>query len=189
MANENKWNQQWVNLLAQNEHAAFSWYQTGKRTAREIALPSLKQQTESHCSFCDAFPVEDVSLETVEHFRPKCRDRFPEHAFTWSNLYYCCSGCQAHKGNKWDLSLLAFDDAEYRFSKYFEFDFTTGEIRPSSQADPALKQRAEVTIAIYGLDTPQRRRWRRLELKKWSHVPKDKRLLTEFAYRQFLEPT
>jgi hypothetical protein len=49
-------------------------------------LPLLKNQTQDHCSFCDAFPVDPPSIPTIEHFRPKTA--FPKEAFKWENLYY-----------------------------------------------------------------------------------------------------
>lgn len=186
--NEARWNQQWVELLARNGRAQFVWYIFGGRSARDIALPTLKAQTSEHCSFCDGFPVENVSTDTVEHFRPKCHGRFPDRAYSWTNLYYCCCRCQSHKLEKWDDDLLAADDPEYAFHRFFEFDFTTGELRPSSVASDAEKRRATVTISTYGLDTQSRRRFRLIELRKWTRVPPEERHLQEFAYRDFLEP-
>jgi uncharacterized protein (TIGR02646 family) len=185
--NEAKWNQQWVELLQRNAKAAFAWYSHEGSSARDIALPHLKRQTGEHCSFCDGFPVEGVSVDTIEHFRPKCASRFPQHAYTWSNLYYCCGCCQSEKGDQWDDGLLAPDDPEYTFQRYFEFDFTTGAIRPSTIASDADKRRAEVTISMYGLDTDSRRRFRRLELKKWLGAKTKERVLDESPYRDYLE--
>ncbi|MDB5319423.1 MAG: hypothetical protein JWN40_1054 [Phycisphaerales bacterium] len=153
-----------------------------------IALDELRSQTAAHCSFCDGFPVDGVSNETIEHFRPKCVGRFPQHAYTWRNLYYCCNACQTAKGEQWDDGLLAPDEAGYAFSHYFEFDFTTGAIRPAHGLDEAAAQRAEVTISLYGLDTAARRRCRLLEGRDWASMDEDTRNLDLRAYRNFLEP-
>src|SRR5205814_1060534 len=130
-------------------------------------------------SFCDGFPVDDVSVDTIEHFRPKCFGQFPQLAYTWTNLYYCCSSCQSHKGEKWDDELIAPDLPEYAFNRYFEFDFTTGAIRPSSTAGETEQRQAKATIQTYGLDTTARRRYRRLALKKWSESHPETRQLDE----------
>lgn len=182
--NEAKWNQQWVALLKTNASATFSWYSHAGETARNIALPHLREQTGEHCSFCDGFPVDSVSMDTIEHFCPK--SAFPHLAYTWDNLYYCCDRCQSHKGEKWDDGLIAPDAQDYSFWRYFEFDFTTGAIRPSTTASEPEKHRAEITISMYGLDTDKRRRFRRLELKKWSSSAE--RHLDDFAYRNYLQP-
>ena len=123
-------------------------------------------------------------MDTIEHFCPK--SAFPHLAYTWDNLYYCCDRCQSHKGEKWDDGLIAPDAHDYNFGRYFEFDFTTGAIRPSTTASDAEKHRAEITISMYGLDTDKRRRFRRLELKKWSGSDPAGRHLDEFAYRNYL---
>jgi uncharacterized protein (TIGR02646 family) len=187
-ASEAKWNQQWVTLLQGNPRATFSWYRSGGQSARDVALPALKEQTLAHCSFCDGFPVEGISRETIEHFRPKCEGKFPERAYSWENLYYCCDQCQSCKGEGWDEGLLAADADDYTFERFFEFDFTTGEMRPSTNATEGDRQRATITLQMYGLDSPSRRRRRCLELRKWTRTKAKGRVLDEFAYRDYLAP-
>jgi uncharacterized protein (TIGR02646 family) len=187
--NEARWNGQWVELLARNRAASFSWYRHEGRTTHDIALPTLKAQTGEHCSFCDGFPIEGISLDTIEHFRPKCHGRFPERAYTWGNLYYCCSCCQKEKREKWDENLIAPDAPGHTFNRYFEFDFTTGELRASTNADDADRRRAQTTIDMYGLDTPKRRLLRKLALKKWTESDRHTRALDEHAYRDYLGPS
>ncbi len=187
-ANEEKWNRQWVDLVASNPKAGFAWYMHNGSTAREIALPVLKAQTRDHCSFCDGFPVGSVSNDTIEHFRPKCADRFPEHAYSWTNLYYCCDQCQSKKREQWDDDLLAPDAEGYTFERYFEFDFTTGEMRPSSSADQDDKRRAQITLKLYGLDSGERRRCRLYMMRLWTNTIPERRNLDEFAYRDYLSP-
>jgi uncharacterized protein (TIGR02646 family) len=97
-----------------------------------------------------------VSNETIEHLRPK--SKFPEHAYTWKNLYYCCDACQNAKREEWDEALLCADAEEYSFSRYFEFDFTTGGIKPNSLASEQDRLRAAITVKLYGLDSQSRRR-------------------------------
>ena len=151
-----RWNTQWAEHRTTNPNAAFRWYFVDGISARDHLLPTLRLQTEDHCSFCDAFPVGGVSNETIEHFRPK--SKFPEHAYTWTNLYYCCDACQNAKREEWHDMLLHADAADYSFSRYFEFDFTTRGIKPNPLANEQDQRRAAITVQLYGLDSPSRRR-------------------------------
>lgn len=121
-----QWTQQWIERRQQNPAADFRWYQHEKRSVREWLLPALREMSDGHCSFCEAFPLEGQSNEPIEHFRPK--SAFPEHAYEWKNLYYCCETCQSSKGDRWDDGLLAPDAPDYRWADWFEFDYTTGSM-------------------------------------------------------------
>lgn len=178
------WNAQWLALRSSNPKAVFSWYTIDGKSARDHMLPLLREQSQGHCSFCDAFPVEGVSNETIEHFRPKTK--FHDQAYTWSNLYYCCDACQGSKREQWDEQLLCADAVEYSFSKYFEFDFTTGAIRPNSLASPEDQQRAAVTLDLYGLDSPARRRNRLNEGRRFAKCAPGEIADQLWAYRDFL---
>lgn len=181
-----KWNDQWRKRREENPKAAFNWYAADKKSVRDWLLPILRQMTQSHCSFCDTFPLDDRSTEPVEHFKPKSDPRFYEEAYSWANLYYCCELCQSSKGEDWDDALLRPDAHDYLFVKYFTFDYTTGEMKPNDQVvEEGDRSRAETTIRLYGLDCEPRRRRRREELRKWQRS-RD-RVLDEWAYRDFLE--
>ena len=126
--------------------------------------PPLREMNQGHGSFCHGYPMEGQSAEPIEHFRPKTLPEFYSEAFTWSNLYYCCERCQLEKLNQWDDALIRPGAEDYTFLRYFEFDYTTGAIKPTTiEASSRDDQHtAAITIQIYGLDSPQRRR-RRLE--------------------------
>ena len=68
---------------------------------------------------------------------------------------------------------------------YFEFDYTTGQIQPNTVASDEDQCRAEVTIRLYDLDHAERRRFRKLELRKWQ--PVTDLFIDDFAYRDYLE--
>lgn len=85
--NQEKWNQKLLALRSINPSAKFQWYTVGKLSADKIALPILMSMTQYHCAFCDAFPCEGVSNNTIEHFHPKGDERFTSEAYTWENLY------------------------------------------------------------------------------------------------------
>jgi len=183
--NADKWNSRWRDLRAKNPSAKFSWYQHQGRSLRDWILPHLREMNQSHCSFCDSFPIEATSNEPIEHFRPKSHPEFAEQAYSWANLYYCCEKCQSSKREKWNEHLLRPDDFEYSFSRYFVYDFTTGQISPNPKATPLDQRRAAVTIELYGLDNASRRRLRRLALKHWGDSKQPDAL--EFPYRDYIE--
>ncbi|GAA5122465.1 hypothetical protein JIN84_10050 [Luteolibacter yonseiensis] len=145
-------------------------------------LEPLRIQTASHCSFCDGFPVAAVSIETIEHFHPK--STFPEKAFEWGNLFYCCTRCQGAKKERFDPGILKPDEGEYDFARYFIFDYTTGEISPNPISTTEEQQRAFITIEHYklndGILPQERRRWLQIRRK----IPEGE--LDDFAYRDFL---
>ena len=182
--NSERWNRQWVELRESNSSAKFNWYQHEGKSARDWIIDDLFGLTDGHCSFCDRFTVEP---ESIEHFKPKSKPEFANLAYSWSNLYFCCGGCQNHKKEKWDERLLRPDDENYSFLKYFNFDFGSGKIFPNPCSSVEDQQRAEVTIEIYGLDSEKRRRFRKTEFRRWSKSTSTEREIDDFAYRDFLE--
>jgi len=177
--------EEWAKAWERRQKAGgeFFWPSVDGQKVNRAILPALEEQTQSHCSFCDAYPVSPPSLETIEHFRPK--GRFPLEAFTWENLYYCCDFCQNHKRDKVDEErlLLRPDDPAYRFDDYFSWNFLSGELLPNPNATPENRGRAQVTIDTYGLNSghPGQRCEERDKVARMSGVQQD-----EHPYRNFL---
>jgi uncharacterized protein (TIGR02646 family) len=180
-----RWNQKWVELRRKNLSASFSWYQQDGKSARDWILPHLHEMTQGHCAFCDAFPLNDRSNTPIEHFKPKSEPEFHHLAYDWENLYYCCEFCQTSKLEQWNELLLRPDESGYQFDSYFMFDFTTGELKPNCGAETHLQNRARVTIELYGLDSSERQKSRKLELRKFARS--SERTIDDWAYRDFLE--
>ncbi len=180
-----EWNVQWVKLRTQKPSATFSWYTYRNQSAREWILPALREMNQKHCSFCDSFPLERQG-EPIEHFRPKSDPRFLHLAYTWSNLYYCCHGCNLAKQEQWDENLISPDEPGYAFTRYFCFDFVDGRILPNPVADATDQQRARVTISIFKLNQPALCRLRCDELNLWAKLPAESRVPDEHAFRDFL---
>lgn len=138
--------------------------------------------TQMHCAFCDG-RIGTVSKKTVEHFRPK--SRFPELAYDWENLFPCCDQCQSQKLEKFDEALLKPDAEEYRFEDYFIRNYKSGTLEPLPNASQAARQRAEITLVLYGLNLPERNRER---IREWEHFLRDPHPhLDDYNYRFFLE--
>lgn len=176
---------QWAETWATNqaEGKPWRWPVKDKQPVNQLILPTLRQQTASHCSFCDGFPVAALSVETIEHFIPK--STFPRKAFEWGNLFYCCTRCQAAKKERFDPNILKPDESDYDFSRYFICDFTTGKIGPNPTASSGEQQRAQTTITHYklndGILPDERRRWLQIRSRSVSGSELD-----DFAYRDFL---
>jgi uncharacterized protein (TIGR02646 family) len=69
--------------------------------------PFLRSDFRTRCAYCER-PEEYLGGEEafeVEHFRPK--SKFPQLDCVYSNLYYACRGCNAHKSETWPSEELA----------------------------------------------------------------------------------
>jgi hypothetical protein len=63
--------------------------------------PFLRVDFRARCAYCER-PEEYLGGEEsfeVEHFHPK--SKFPQLDSVYSNLYYACRGCNAHKSETW----------------------------------------------------------------------------------------
>ncbi len=181
------WTQRWVRRSP--EGGKFAWPQFDGKKLNTILVPLLREQTVGHCSFCDAYPVDATSLETIEHFRPKGKDHFPKLAFTWENLFYCCQRCQGEKLEQFDESLLKPDSDDFEFAKYFFCDFTTGEIKPNPGASEADRERARITSEIYGLNSHNLPTYRLQWIKIYQNLKSSGGpvVLDDYPYRDFLD--
>jgi uncharacterized protein (TIGR02646 family) len=173
------WGKEWEKR--QKAGGKFYWRQVGGQPVNQLLVPKLAEQTQGHCSFCDAYPVSPPSLATVEHFRPK--SQFPLLAFVWDNLYYCCDFCQNQKLEMFDEKLLRPDASDYRFDDYFRWNFLSGELELNLDASHENQDRARITIRLYGLNIGHPT-VRRLERDKIAATSVDNH--DDYPYRNFL---
>ncbi len=176
-----QWTAVWIGK--QNEKKPWRWPVKDGQSINLLLLEPLRKQTANHCSFCDGFPVESLSVETIEHFHPK--SSIPEKAFEWRNLFYCCTRCQAAKKENFDPLLLKPDEPDYVFNRYFICDYTTGRINPNPRSNEADQKRAETTITLYDLNGASRPESRRMTLRHWRNESEGA-MLDEFAFRDFI---
>ncbi len=175
-----EWGKSWEARHTAKPGAVFHWHEIDGEPVNRRLIPFLKAQTQDHCSFCDNFPISPPSLETIEHFRPK--SRFPRHAYRWANLYFCCDYCQ-QKSDLFDEAALQPDAPDYRFERYFRWDFTRGTLEVNEHALPGDQERAAVTIALYRLNEGHPS-LRKRELRKRTQGIDDP--LDDFAYRDYV---
>jgi len=142
----------------------------------------LMAMTQYHCAFCDG-GLGVTSRETVEHFRPK--SSFPQLAYEWPNLFPCCDKCQSQKSGKFDEALLKPDEPDYSFENFFISNYKTGELEPLPNAPATIRNQAEVTIKLYGLNSKARANARLRELKGFKRD--QEKYMDDFSYRFFLE--
>lgn len=130
----------------------FSWPRRGGQPLLPPIREALGRMTDEHCSYCDGCPIDAMSDEQVDHFRPKTRPEFYMSVCDWDNLFLCCGACNKAKLDQWDEDLLRPDAADYEFDRYFEYRFETGELHPSTVADEGDRRRAARTIELLALN-------------------------------------
>lgn len=184
-----KWGTNYENLRKKNPSAIFSWATHKGSKVNTLLLPFLMRMTSilmelenAHCSFCDGFPVEPVSADSIEHFKPK--SQFPLSSYVWENLFYCCSKCQQSKLENFDEQLLKPDIDEYTFEYFFEYDTKTGDIIPNVDRSDLEIERAKITIKLYGFNDHGRPKARKRTIRQF--VDSNNPILDEFPYRFIL---
>ncbi len=176
------WGLNWEERHIASPGRDFYWHIIDRTPVNQLLLKPLMQQTQEHCSFCDAHPVCPPSDPTIEHFRPKAD--YPRQAFQWENLYFCCRHCQTKEGS-FSEDVLKPDESGYDFDRYFKWDHTTGILEVNPAGEPDDRERARKTIEYFRLNVghPTYRKqflyWRSLDQRS---------PLEPFAYRHFLEP-
>ena len=180
--NYKKWGRQFANLKSNN----FQWATYQNIKVNKLLEPLLLKLTNEHCSFCDGFPF-DMSLETIEHFRPK--SKYKKLSYVWHNLFICCDKCQSAKGEKFDKKLLKPDRDNYEFNKYFIVDYKTGELKFNPKVNLENQEKAKITIKFYALSDEVRNKSRIRERKRFMKLLdiEQKEEINDFSYRYFLE--
>ncbi len=156
----------------------FIWHEYHGEKVNHILQKPLLDMTKEHCAYCDTF--FESSPVTIDHFQPK--SKFPELAFTWSNLFPCCGLCQQRLDTFSDL-LLKPDEANYNFERYFYFDVDNFKIIPNPAASNKDQERARVTIDLFQLDVKARRRGIEIAFQAY----KSGEDIDTYPYRYFIQ--
>ena len=179
-----QWTGAWVARRQEKPAAKFQWPEHDGVKLNHHLLPALKLQTQNHCSFCDGFPVEDVSHETIEHFRSKTRH--PEEAYAWTNLYYACTACQGGKQDTDSDELLRPDDPAYEFPDYFYWDVESGILLVNPRSSAIHQLRAKATCRLYGLNDHNRPIYRKEQRRWWLKLRGEDEDLHRWPYRDYI---
>lgn len=163
-----QWTDNFINRLQNNSDAKFYWPEYNRKKINKLLMPELEKMTKNHCSFCDACDLGASSQQTIEHFKPK--SIYPENAYAWENLFLCCNACQGFKKEEYSKNLLKPDTGDYSFKRYFICDYNNGKLKPNPVAAEEDKERAEITIKLYGLNEKGRPQIRLRAFKYYSSI-------------------
>lgn len=130
----------------------FRWPQRDGQSLYGVVQTALSEMTQSHCAYCDGFPLDATGEEQIDHFRPKSRPEFYPLVCQWENLFLICSACNRAKRDQWDEALLRPDEPGLEFSRYFTYRTDTGVLEPNDGASLDDRRRATRTIQVLDLN-------------------------------------
>jgi uncharacterized protein (TIGR02646 family) len=136
---------------AKNNGSEFQWPTIEKKKLNQHLLPTLLQQTNHHCSYCDGYPMGKGD-ESIDHFLPKTKPEFYAFVCHWDNLYVSCNHCQLSKDTRVDPLVLRPDETGYAFERYFLYDYINDKIDINPKALPNDQQRAIATHKFFDFD-------------------------------------
>lgn len=176
-----EWGWRYKNNREKNPAHQFTWPQVKGEKLNHILKIPLIEMTKQHCSYCDGYPLGKMGRQTIEHFKPK--SKFPDLAFQWDNLFICCDVCQTEKDEEFDDLLLKPDMDDYDFFRYFQINFSTGEITPNPRAAEDDQQRAKKTIKLLGLNNSGLPGYRRRDFLHYSSWQDKEYEIDDLSYR------
>lgn len=162
------WGADFASRRAADPTYRFVWKSYEGQPVNQRLLPLLSAMTEGHCAYCDWFPMDTGTHPTIDHFRPKAR--FPLETYTWENLYLCCRHCQQKHDDRFTDELLRPDEIDYRFERYFIYNFDDGTLSANPAANERDGMRAQLTIDLLKLNSRGRPAARQRELARFRDL-------------------
>jgi uncharacterized protein (TIGR02646 family) len=105
-----------------------------------------------YCSYCETKINSDLAVEHIRPKKPKgAMENISSRELDWNNFLLACKNCNSTKGNKevvLDDYFWPDRDNTFRALKYSE----GGIVSPSDDLDVGLKEKAQATITLTGLD-------------------------------------
>lgn len=99
--NKEVWKRELLEELAKGDNANKKRLKTlYKRYGHKKIRESLARMYK-YCCYCESH-VRHVTIDHIEHRKPKAKDKFPECTFDWENLHLACPNCNGAKSAKWD---------------------------------------------------------------------------------------
>ncbi|WP_156170503.1 HNH endonuclease [Luteimonas sp. FCS-9] len=137
----------------------FKRYQTYKKFVR--------REFQRTCVYCRQPDSSAPNLNFgVDHFRPKADSRFAALLNEYSNLYYCCAGCNSRKGNYWPATPaepMFVNPCDDVMSRHLKFEAASGEIKALSDSGLHMEELLE-------LNSPENVAYRRSTLRIMSLI-------------------
>jgi uncharacterized protein (TIGR02646 family) len=148
---------QYLDRNTQAGEALRKWTKNGKTIATWFHERVRPSGDPNNCAYCDG-TLGETSSETIDHFIPCHVDR--ALGLAWTNLYPACQACNTDfKGTKWSRELLRPDVDPVE--DWIAFDPDSGRLYPAPEFDRRIRTRVRLTICVFGLNEPIRRRCRR----------------------------
>jgi uncharacterized protein (TIGR02646 family) len=135
------------------------------RAERQEILGQLGKMQNSHCAYCEC-DIENERRPHIEHFEQRSQAR--HRTFLWDNLFWSCTHenrCGKHKDkvvNTYRVGDLLKPDVDDP-RRYLLF-LSDGTVKPRRDDSSADRQRAEITIRVFGLDDPGLNNMRRANI-------------------------
>ncbi len=184
--NAEKWGDEYSTKKKNKPSYRFNWKNYQGKPVNQHIEPLLKAMTDEHCAYCDHFPSQ-TSDDTIDHFEPKGDERFYHLAYVWTNLYSGCADCQKVKKDNYDSDLLRPDAVDFKFHRYFIYDYDRHSIEVRADATPCDQQCATITIQIFGLNRKGLTDARRHAWERYIGMNSAQINLLDFPYRFMFE--
>lgn len=169
-----EWTPRWIRFgdrytanRSRNPGFIFQWPTVNKIRLNQHLLPTLRDQTDVHCSYCDGFPLGKGD-ESIDHFLPKLSPACYAFVCQWENLYLACSHCQKSKDEQVDPLVLRPDDPGYSFGRYFTYNYIDQKVDVNPMASTGDQQRANATHQFFDFDNAQLITKRRHAYQRYS---------------------
>ena len=165
--NWRRWGERYRQNRERRAGFIFQWpMQAGVRINHAIG-DLLAEQTQSHCSYCDNFPLR-TRESSIDHFKPKSIPSFYGIVCKWENLYFSCGNCQMVRGERYHTFLLRPDSATYSFERYFIYSFASHRIDVNPNLSRNNRRRAKITLEYFGLNDPGHIAARRISFERYE---------------------
>ncbi|MCP9763304.1 HNH endonuclease [Lacihabitans soyangensis] len=166
--NWKKWGEKYSKNKSLSNSHVFQWRTINGVKINSKLIPILLKMSDNHCHYCDKFPLGEGDL-TIDHFCPKSLPEFYTIAYKWENLFLSCNHCQMCKMENFDPVLLRPDDQNYKFQKYFIYNYSTHKLEPNPQLSPFESVNAQKTIEIFNFNHPSMQTMRRHAYERFQN--------------------
>jgi len=146
--NIQRWTENWQKRVAKKTD--WSWPQVNKQPINHVATEEMAKWHHHKYAFCERQAPGDLQ---IEHFKSK--QHYPQDAFAWVNLFLSCATCNQTKGEREHEPCLKPDNDDP--TAYLWVNPISLKIEAKPGISATAQERANYTIALYGLDRPELR--------------------------------
>lgn len=165
--NWRRWGERYRRNRERKANFLFQWPTQAGIRLNQLIGDLLAGQTQSHCSYCDNFPLR-TRERSIDHFKPKSIVSFYDIVCKWENLYFSCGNCQAFRVERYHTLLLRPDSRTYSFERYFVYSFATHRIEANPTLNHYGRKRANITLEYFGLNDPGHIAARRISFERYQ---------------------